>query len=333
MIFRSPFSLCRVDAKLLPDSQLLFLERLFEFLPLELKKSPRSPRPGSSGNSSQLFSLKARKDGKQIGEGESSQERAPLLILRSRGKQNRESGIPRNFAEFRVIPQKKNQKPSKGVLEPLGMNKPSSRSSKTAVKSQVCGSKSPSRKGTKKAPEAGNPLKSEVPCDFLQSFKSCRGHHLFNRISSLGWPVGGVGPDDIATSATWPCPVEYPVHVLQLPTGRLVGLGIRPRDTVNISIELHDSIVAGIMKRNGEVVVHFLPAYLHKSEGRPGIDAGTGWVQEARLNFADGLTGGTFPDLPCVVMEGELVVGVERFNSQVPVPLAVTAHGRAKSFL
>ena len=135
-----------------------------------------------------------------------------------------------------------------------------------------------------------------------------------------------MGPDDIATSATWPCPVEYPVHVLQLPTGRLVGLGTRPRDTVNISIELHDSIVAGIMKRTGEVVVHFLPAYLHKSEGRPGIDAGTGWVQEARLNFADGLIGGTFPDLPCVVMEGELVVGVERFNNQVPAPLAVTAH-------
>jgi hypothetical protein len=92
---------------------------------------------------------------------------------------------------------------------------------------------------------------------------------------------------------------------------------------VNISIELYDSIVAGIMKRADEVVVHFLPAYLHKSEGRPGIDPGTGWVQEARLIFMDALIGGTFPDLPCSVMDGELVVGAERHENEIPVPLMV----------
>jgi len=93
---------------------------------------------------------------------------------------------------------------------------------------------------------------------------------------------------------------------------------------VNIIIELHDSTVAEIAKRDGTVVVHFVPAYLHKSEGRPGFDSGTGWVQDARLIFADASVSGGFPDLPCDVMDGELVVGRERHDNKIPVPLEVT---------
>ena len=52
---------------------------------------------------------------------------------------------------------------------------------------------------------------------------------------------------------------------------------------MNTVIEIHDSRVTEISNRNGTVIVHFQPTYLHKSEGRPGLDAGTGWVQEARL--------------------------------------------------
>jgi hypothetical protein len=94
---------------------------------------------------------------------------------------------------------------------------------------------------------------------------------------------------------------------------------------MNTLIELHDSKVAEIGERNGTVSVHFIPAYLHKSEGRPGVDCGTGWVQEARLIFADAAASGDFPSLPCDVMDGEFVVGAERHDNEIPVPLAVTA--------
>jgi len=57
------------------------------------------------------------------------------------------------------------------------------------------------------------------------------------------------------------------------------------RPNMNTIIEIHDSTVAEIFKRDGTVIVHFLPAYLHKSTGRPALDSGTGWVQEARLIF------------------------------------------------
>jgi hypothetical protein len=66
---------------------------------------------------------------------------------------------------------------------------------------------------------------------------------------------------------------------------------------MNSKIEIHDSRVAGICKCDGTVTVHFVPAYLHKSEGRPAYDSGTGWVQEAWI-----------------------IVDGERHNNLIPVP-------------
>ncbi|MDB6033500.1 MAG: hypothetical protein JWM16_3838 [Verrucomicrobiales bacterium] len=95
---------------------------------------------------------------------------------------------------------------------------------------------------------------------------------------------------------------------------------------LNTLIELHDSKVAEIDESNGTIVLRFLPAYLHKSEGRPGLDPGTGWVQDAQLVFTEGIASGDFPGLPCDVMDGELIVGTECHDNIIPVPLAVTAH-------
>src|SRR5277367_1401136 len=92
---------------------------------------------------------------------------------------------------------------------------------------------------------------------------------------------------------------------------------------VNTVIEIHDSRVVEINGSNGIVAVHFKPAYLHKSEGRPGIDVGTGWSQEAKLFFSKATVGGDFPDWPCDIMDGEIVVDGERHDNLIPVPLEV----------
>ena len=89
---------------------------------------------------------------------------------------------------------------------------------------------------------------------------------------------------------------------------------------MNTVIEIHDSKVSEITNRDGTVIVHFEPAYLHKSEGRPGFDAGTGWIQEACLIFADAATSGDYPEWPCDVMDGELIVDGERHPNLIPVP-------------
>ena len=49
-------------------------------------------------------------------------------------------------------------------------------------------------------------------------------------------------------------------------------------------------------------------------------DAGTGWVQEVCLIFADAATVGDYPEWTCDVMDGELIVGGERHRNLIPVP-------------
>lgn len=97
-----------------------------------------------------------------------------------------------------------------------------------------------------------------------------------------------------------------------------------PRTTVNTTIEIHDSRVVEISKHDGTVIVHFLPAYLHKSEGRPAFDSGTGWVQEARLIFTDATISGDFPEWPCDIRDGALIVNGQRHDNLIPLPLEVT---------
>lgn len=89
---------------------------------------------------------------------------------------------------------------------------------------------------------------------------------------------------------------------------------------MNTAIEIHDSKVTEITNRCGTVIVHFQPAYLHRSEGRPGFDPGTGWVHEARLIFSGATIEGDFPNWPCDLIDGELFFGIERHRNSNPVP-------------
>ena len=93
---------------------------------------------------------------------------------------------------------------------------------------------------------------------------------------------------------------------------------------MNTTIEIHDSKVTNITQHDGTVIVHFLPAYLHKSEGRPGLDAGTGWVQEAQLIFSEASVRGDSPEWPCNLRGGEIIVDGHRHENSIPVPLEVT---------
>jgi hypothetical protein len=90
---------------------------------------------------------------------------------------------------------------------------------------------------------------------------------------------------------------------------------------MNISIELHDSCVSDVARGSGTVTVRFAPAYVHKSEGCPGVDPGTGWIQDAALVVDEGALRGTIPDLPCDISDGELKVGDQLHPNAIPLPL------------
>jgi hypothetical protein len=75
---------------------------------------------------------------------------------------------------------------------------------------------------------------------------------------------------------------------------------------MNKEIEFHDSKVGLIDVGNGIVTVKLTPAYVHQSSGRPGIDPGSGWLQEAWLRFSAGEILGQLPIFPRDVSDGSL---------------------------
>jgi hypothetical protein len=94
---------------------------------------------------------------------------------------------------------------------------------------------------------------------------------------------------------------------------------------VNKAIEIHDSTVAAIASWDDAVTVNLLPAYVHASEGRPGFDSGTCWIQDAKLVLVSACVSGNFPNLPCEVMDGALTVGNKQFDNEIPIPLDTSA--------
>lgn len=62
----------------------------------------------------------------------------------------------------------------------------------------------------------------------------------------------------------------------------------------NQVIEIHDSVLDQIGLEGSTAVLHFPAVYIHSSEGRPAIDAGTGWTQEAVIRIGDARIEGKF---------------------------------------
>lgn len=62
------------------------------------------------------------------------------------------------------------------------------------------------------------------------------------------------------------------------------------------------------------------PACVHKSLGRPGIDAGITCLQNFVIELKDAELEGEFGELPADVIEGELLAGGRSFRNLVPLP-------------
>lgn len=84
-------------------------------------------------------------------------------------------------------------------------------------------------------------------------------------------------------------------------------------------LELHDSRVSQIEVTDGVATVYFSHAYIHKSQGTPGRDRGTGWSQEAQLVLSGVEGPGPMPSLPNTISEGFLEVGGIR-HEIIPLP-------------
>lgn len=93
---------------------------------------------------------------------------------------------------------------------------------------------------------------------------------------------------------------------------------------MNTAVELHDSRVADVTHAGEELRVIFRPAYVHRSDGIPGSDAGWGFLQPVEFRFRDA-TFAEVGDCRGDVSEGVVSAGDAEYSNLVPLPLAV--HG------
>ena len=84
-------------------------------------------------------------------------------------------------------------------------------------------------------------------------------------------------------------------------------------------LELYDSRIDEVRIVGSDARVHFSHAYIHKSKGRPGRDAGSGWSQAALLVIAEAVVIGQLPVLPNTIADGCLQVGGIR-HGLLPLP-------------
>jgi hypothetical protein len=86
------------------------------------------------------------------------------------------------------------------------------------------------------------------------------------------------------------------------------------------AIEIHDSYLTEIAKHDNTVELK-LSAYIHKSEGTPLIDAGTGWIQDVSVFLRDGAVNGTITNWPADLYDGTLEVDSDAYENVIPIPL------------
>ena len=98
----------------------------------------------------------------------------------------------------------------------------------------------------------------------------------------------------------------------------------------NRAIEIHDSTLDCITLEAGVAVLHFPRAYIHSSEGRPAIDAGSGWTQEAVIRIGNAHIIGKFSQESCEANSGShhlsggsLWIDGSVSDNLIPIPLDV----------
>ena len=92
----------------------------------------------------------------------------------------------------------------------------------------------------------------------------------------------------------------------------------------NRAIEIHDSVLASLTIEVGHVILNFSSAYIHQSEGRPGVDAGTGWTQQAVIRIRGQVASDALTKLPCGLVDGYLELDGQEFDNEIPIPLSFT---------
>jgi hypothetical protein len=92
---------------------------------------------------------------------------------------------------------------------------------------------------------------------------------------------------------------------------------------MNSEVEIHDSTLASITPDGRDLVLCLAPAYVHRSAGRPGIDQGSGWLQDIDLVISEAVVESSPSGFPVNLSDGSFSDGEVRWDNSIPLPLAV----------
>jgi hypothetical protein len=91
---------------------------------------------------------------------------------------------------------------------------------------------------------------------------------------------------------------------------------------MNSGVELHDSRVTEVTRAGRDLRIVFRPAYVHRSDGIPGSDAGWGFLQPVAFTFQDATYSGV-GDCLGDVSDGTVSTGDAEYSNLVPMSLNV----------
>ena len=90
---------------------------------------------------------------------------------------------------------------------------------------------------------------------------------------------------------------------------------------MNKSIEFHDSTLSKITQDNETIVLHFDKAYIHQSEGIPGVDNGTGWLQSIDIQLSQAKINILPKELPIDLYAGYFILDNKKLDNGIDLPL------------
>jgi hypothetical protein len=99
---------------------------------------------------------------------------------------------------------------------------------------------------------------------------------------------------------------------------------------MNQMIELHDSNIAVSWFDYGSAIIIFSHAYIHRSEGEPGKDSGTGWSQRAELVIGEAVEIKLPPAWPCKIYDGFWELNGVVHENEIPLPFVGEGKVRLK---
>ena len=89
---------------------------------------------------------------------------------------------------------------------------------------------------------------------------------------------------------------------------------------MNVAIEMHDSEFLAVEPGDAGQGSVLLDAYVHRTDGEPGVSSGEGGIQRIRIKVNAMTVDGEVGELPAYIYEGSLTVGTSLQDNWIPFP-------------